>query len=254
MAIPLVKVFWPLTINSANNKIDYRHFADGADRTATVASATYYSATLFAAAVKAALDTASAGAGITWTITISSMGVMTFTTSGGTSFTLKFGTGANAGVSPRYLLGFFAADYASTGLNRVAPAQHQNGWYAPLGIRNDSKDYFEEPNSVITVTMAGQTKSIAEPVLTMRDVKWQHLSKEYTLIAEENLSTPNTAMERWWRDGRGRFRYWPDASVEGTSADYVLDISVLSNGFKPARMYDGKELYSVGPWKMRKYV
>jgi hypothetical protein len=62
----------------------------------------------------------------------------------------------------------------------------------------------------------------------------------------------NEAIERLWRDGHARFRWWPDASDEATYTDYRLDMSAIGE-FAPKRLYTGKELYSLA-WTLRRYV
>lgn len=251
MTIAKPKVFWPLTVDAANNKINFRELGDVSDRVATIASATYYSMDSLLAAIKTAMD-AVALASDPWTITLDDVtGLVTFLAAGGTSFTLKF-TVAN---QPYTELGFFALDTASSGLTLTAPYQHKNGWYPHTAVKKDSRDMYEEPNSVVTVSVSGAMKSISEAVLTLREVEFHFLDKEWIFMADEGATTyVNRAMERWWRYGRGRFRYWPDATVEATYTDYVLDASVIEGGFKPERMYTGKEVYRVGPWMMRSYV
>lgn len=251
MTIPKVKVFWPLTIDATNNKVDYRLAADVADRTATIASATYLSIDLFIVALKAAMD--AVGGGVTFTITADdSTGVLTFVASGGTSFTLRFGSGVSGALQPYLLLGFFALNTASTGLTLTAPKQHGNGWYAPTAIQRDSRNVTEAANDVVTVTVAGQSKSISETRLTVRTVQFHFLDPAYTFIADEGTNDVGRAVENWWLYGRAKFRYWPDSTVEGTSEDYFFDGEVVSE-FAPERQFAGKEVYRIGPWKMRKY-
>jgi len=245
------KVFWPLTIDATNNKLNFREAGDVADRIGTIASATYYSMDTLLAAIKSAMDAVSAVAD-PWFLTLDdSTGLVFFSSSNGTDFTIKF-TAAN---NPYTELGFFAVDYASTADVVTAPYQHKNGWYPHTAVKKDTRNMFEEPNSVTTISVNGNSKSIQETTLTVRELEFHFLDKEWVFMADEGSTTyVNRAMERWWRYGRGRFRYWPDGATEGTYADYFLDGSVIEEGFKPERMYIGKEVYRIGPWRLRAYV
>lgn len=250
MAIPKPKVFWPLVIGSTNNRIDFRENGELADRVATIASGTYYSAESLRAAVATALATA--GSGGTWTVAINENGI--FSIDYVVDFTLKFGTGVNAANSARSVLGFDSIDLVSTLTTATAPKQHSNGWYSNAAVRSDSRDYFEEPNSVISVAMGGHVKSIVENELTSRDVEFHFLTAARTLKAAQGSGGNDpSAIENWWRNGRGRFRYWPDAATESTSGDYFLDTETITDGFRPERMFLGKELYRIA-FKMRRYV
>lgn len=254
MTIPKPKVFWPLVINSSNNKLDFRELGDVADRTATIASGTYYSIDTLLAAVKTAMDAASL-ASDPWTIAVNdATGEITFTAAGGTSFSFRFGTGTNVASSPYLLLGFYALDTNSTGLTLTSPKQHLNGWYSQVAVQTDTREVFEAPNDVVTLSVAGNAKHISEVELIWREVRFHFLAPAYTFIADEGSANYGRAIENWWRTGRGRFRYWPDGTVEATYGDYFLDQEVVAGGFVPERMFTGKELYRLPPWKMRKVV
>lgn len=108
-ALNLPNVFQYATVSAANNIIN---FNDGGVLTATVASGTYSGATL-AAAVQAALNTASAG----YTVAYSSA-TRLFTISKATPFSLLWASGAAApagtNTSARNVLGFLAVDLSGT--------------------------------------------------------------------------------------------------------------------------------------------
>lgn len=251
MSIQRPKVFWPVTVTAGvNDKIDINL---GGVTVATIAAGTYYSVDLFLVAVQAALDTALGDSGLQLTVS-DTTGLITFTDAG-SNFTLLFSTGANAATSARSLLGFYPADFASTALTLTAPYQHSNGWYSPTPFKFDSRDFYEEPNSVLTLSVSGKVKVVREPVLTVRTIDFHFLPKTSTRIADQVSPTyGHEAIEHWWRNGAGRFRLWPDATVEATSGDYAFDSSVLTDGFVPERQYPTREFYRVGPWKIRSYV
>ncbi len=253
MTIAKPKVFWPLRITaSSNDRLSFRELGDVVDRDAQITPGTYLSMDLLLAAVKTAMDAVSALSD-PWTITLNDdTGLITFTAAGGTSFTLRFATSS---FQMNTELGFFNSNVASTGLTLTSTFQHQNGWYPNVAVKTDSKDMYEQPNSIVTVSIGGNVKSITETELITREVAFHFLDAAHTRIDAEGSSTDlYKAMERWWRTGRGRFRYWADGTAESTYGDYFLALEVVEEGFKPDRMFIGKELYRVGPWKMRKYI
>lgn len=251
MAIPRPKVFWPFTFDATNNKINYRITGDVADRTATISPTTITRASQIGNAVSSALNAAGGGP---WTVTVdNSTGLVTLST--GTGFTLKFGTGANAATSPRSFLGFFAQDYNSVGNSLTAPRQHLNGWYSPVAVRRDSKEYSEDDNSVMTVAASGQNKNINQPRLICRELEFAFLPDYAARIEDDFAATVDgrRAIENWWVNGRARFTYWPDQTDDITYREYFFDVSALEK-FRPVRTVDAKAIYSVGPWKLRRYV
>ena len=246
MSIPKPKVFWPLTIDASNHSVYFKR--SGVDYTGTIASGTYYSASLLVDAVVAAMNAVDGGN--VYTNAGASSGLISISA----SFAWNFRWGAFIAASAYSLLGWNAVDTAAA-TTQTAPRQHANGWYSPTAVLEDSREFFEQPNSVVTVSIGGQTKAITEGELTLRAVTFAYLDEARTFVANQGSGGNDpTAIENWWRNGRGRFRYWPDGSVEGTSTDYVLDGSALSDGFKPERMTRSKAIWKVGPWKFRRYV
>ena len=253
MSIQRPKVFWPLTITAGvNDKIDGTNGVMATPFTATLTPGIYYSVDSLLTEVVAALMAAAPDA---WTATVNDLTGIVTIANGGTTFEILFSTGANAATSVRYLLGFVPADYDAAFVSVVAPYQHANGWYSPTPFKFDSRNHGEEPNTVITLAESGKIKVVREPELTFRIVDFHFLPAAKTFIADQVSPTyGHEAIQNWWRDGAGRFRLWPDATVEGTSADYAFDSSVLSDGFTPERQFNTRELYRVGPWKIRSYV
>lgn len=247
MSIQRPKVFWPLTVDGTNNVL--RVYAGGAPYTATIANDVYYSALAAATAAAAAIQAAIGG---TFSTTVSTAGIVAWEIVGGPSWKVLGSDGAS---TAHHLFGFVDSDVVAVGSTVTSPYSVQNGWWSPTPFKFDSRDNLEEPNSVITLSMSGKAKAIREPVLTLRTIDFHFLPKASTRIADQVSPTyGHEAMENWWRNGAGRFRLWADATAESTYGDYAFDASVLQNGFVPERMYPTRELYRVGPWKIRAYV
>ncbi len=246
MSIPLPKAFWPVTIDATNNKIYVRQVST--DYTGTIASATYYSAETLRAAVQTALI-AAGGAG-SWTVTLSATGRFAFVNSS-TAFSTRFASLTTAAAST--ILGYGAVNLTATGsgpYTAAAPVQHTNGWYSAVAVRRDSGTLRDRTADRMTVTLAGQNKRIVEGEVTMRTLFWSYLTDAKTHVEFES-STTNEAIERWWRDGAARFRYWPDGTVEATYGDYFFDEETMQD-FRPERM-DTKALWSF-LMKLRGYI
>jgi hypothetical protein len=243
MATPKPKAFWPLTISAANGKTD---FDRGGVKVATIAAATYYSAAELAAAVVVALEAADATP--VWACSVSATGRVTV--SADLAFVLLFSTGANAAASARDVLGFGAVDTASA-TSATGQYQHQAGWYADRAVRRDSKPRAERLIAG-DVSHAGLVRSVQfGDVRELRAVELTMLRPEKAKISREGANV-NEAIERLWRDGAGRFRWWPDAADEATYVDYALDIANLAT-FDPPRDRSDLERYSLA-WVLRRFV
>lgn len=248
MAPALPKAFWPLIVAAGvNDKIDFRRDGAGADDTATIAAGTYLSAALLAVAVQTALDAAYATGD--WTVSVSATGRVTIAHSA-TAFVLKFSTGANAATSARDLLGFGTVDTVS-GLSATGANQHQNGWYAEDPVVDDTRDLpaFERAQ---TVALGGPVKSLEFATRYGRSISLAFLQPHKVFKEDEGSTHLNEAIERLVEDGWSRFRWWPDASVEGTSADYALDIDSAKT-LPRDRLARAVALYSL-TLKLRKFV
>lgn len=236
MSIPLPKVFWPLTITSANNKIPIRYAGGASFATASIAVATYYSAATFRAAVEAALQTAVPALG--FTVTVSSVGIFSFF--GSAAWTFEWATSPTEIAAAN--LGFnTGADSASSGNAITANHQHKNGWYARVAAAADDS-IIDRRGDRQTVAMSGQNKRVQEVELTRRVMTFQFTEAAHTFTASESGTTVNAAAQRWWSEGAGRFRYWPDAATEGTSVDLHLSEETIVE-FKPRRQFSGRALY-----------
>lgn len=228
MSIAKPKAFWPLTVDATCDQI-YVNVGAGFVLK-TIGHATYYSAEELRAAVAVAMPG--------FTVTVSASGYFTITN--GTPYILKRG-GSN-GVG---LMGFDdnLGDTANT-VSHTSEFQHANGWYAGVAVRSDSLPIRDRDNDVMTLTQGGQSKFVSVTELTRRELKFQYLSAAKTYEAYEGATGLNQAIERWWDNGRARFRYWGDATVEGTYDDMVFDADTIKE-FRPTRMQDRKALYEV---------
>lgn len=244
MSIVKPKVFWPLTISASNRNIAIR-LTGSTQYTATIATGTYYSAESLRAAIQTAIQAVGGGAVFNLlTVTVDATGHFVFTESFGMAFSFDWNRGGftNSAVS---VLGFLAINYDSAGNPAVvtAPKQHPNGWYGPCAVEFDSLPIRDREADTITTALSGQNKIITENELSRRKIILAYLPPEKTYLAYAT-SDANQPLENWWADGRARFRYWPDGTVEATYYDYVLDMDSMKK-FEPERMYKQKALYRI---------
>lgn len=242
MAITRPAAMWPLTITAGvNDKINFNR---GAVKTATVAAGTYYTPASLAAAVQTALTTADGV--VTFTVGVSTTGRIVVTC--GSAFSLLFSTGANAATSMRDVLGFGAVDTASS-TTATSTNQHQNAWYGDRSVGFDGAPHFKRM-AAQTVSLAQNVRSVVWSESELRSITLTNIPASKTKIDREG-SALNEAIERLWRDGHARFRWFPDQTQLGTGTDYALDLDDLKS-FDPPRL-PSKELYTV-EWKFRRYV
>ncbi len=242
MSIPKPKVFWPYTITASNRVVYFR--SGVTDYSGNIATGTYYSAFELLTAWLAAMNGALAG----FTGSVSTSGVMTI--SHATPFLFQWGTYGTNGA--HIWAGYEGIDSASA-TSQVASYQIINGWWSDVAVKFDSKDRFEQPNSIVTIAVGGQNKNIDENELTRRDVEFHFLTYEKTWAAASAGLHARKAVENWWREGKARFRYWEDIADEATYGDYFLDLDSVEDGFGIERQYQSKRVYETSKIKMRKY-
>ena len=238
MSIALPKVFWPIVIDGSNQIVIIT--SGGGDRTAAIATGTYYSAVTLAAALQVAIRAAHASLSAA-TVAVSATGYFSITN--GTTFTVKVTSGSFAAATAT-LLGFGTSDVTDTGGTVTAPYQHGNGWYSDVAVRTDSLTIRDRSMTAKTRAESGQTKTIYSTELSSRELGFAYLKPEKTYQGYEATTYTNQAIERWWADGADRFRYWPDGTVEATYVDLVLDLET-STKFQPKRQYVKKALYEL---------
>lgn len=174
---------------------------------------------------------------VSWTATASTTGRVTLASDVSTS--LKLSTGTHAATSARDVLGFGAVDTAA-GTSHVGTLQHANGWYPEKPCTFDSREEYERTTAG-SVSLAGQVKLLTfGSAREIRRVTFAWLPEWKTKIDREGTHT-NEALERLWLSGFAKFRYWPDATVEGTYFDASLDAPLLKS-FAPSRD-DRMQLY-----------
>lgn len=235
---------WPLTISAGvNDKIDL--LVGATPYTATIAAATYYSLPSLATALQAALTAAVANTwGVGWSGIPAKINI-----TGASAFTLKWGTGANAAVGPRLLLGWTAADTSSAAA-QTAPNQHQNAWYADDPVADDTGDlpvYVRSQGRAL----AGRMKSLHFATQYVRTVRLAFLLETKVFKALESTKV-NEAIERLFESGWARFRWFPDQTDLNTGTDYVLELDA-AKALPRDRLSAGAALYSV-TLPMSKYV
>jgi hypothetical protein len=241
MSIPLPRVYWPVTLTGTL----IAWFGGGSNRTGAVAVGPYYDPESLVTAVLAAMNTTE-GPG-TYSASILADGRITFTRVSGTWF-FRFSAAA-CPVAP--YIGFSNLN-GSANTAQTSDFPMQNLWLPNVAPTNDTGDIYEYPGNVQTMSMGGSNKYIAETTVTLRNVSFDFLLPEVTLIRREaTTANTNKALERLWLVGAARFRYWADRTVTATYADYFLTQDAVVE-FKPTRLQT-KEIYSISI-PMRKYV
>lgn len=172
--IPLTE----FTINSNNNKIDFRDVTGETNYSVTIPS-TSYNPTTLATAIKTALD---AEALNPWTVSYSSS-TSKLTISNGSNFILLFGSGSNISTSIAKTLGFFKNDTES-GTSVISNSVQLNR--GPVYHININELY--ENN----ISSSGQSYNFSFPVAgNFADIlNWENPSKkmyDYKEIKEINI-------------------------------------------------------------------
>jgi hypothetical protein len=187
----------------------------------------------------------------TWSCAAGQDGRLTVALVGdGAQFSLKFSTGANAATSARDVLGFGAVDTASA-TSATAGHQMENCWFAAYPAADDTGD-LDDYHRAQTVSEAAVVKSIqyGSPRLA-RTVVLDFIPAHKMFIADEGANA-NEAIQRFFRYGWTRFRWFPDATDLATGTDYVLHID-SAKALPRNRLAPGTALYSV-TLKMRRFV
>jgi hypothetical protein len=135
------------------------------------------------------------------------------------------------------------------GLQANAPNQHQNGWYAERPVVNDTGD-LPVYERALARALGGQTYGLDFATRYDRMIGLAMLADYKTWKADEGAAHVNEAIERLFDAGWQRLRWWPDASVEGTYEDLVLDPETVKR-MQRNRLSPAKPLYALnlGFWK-----
>lgn len=216
MPPPLPKFFCPFTVVAG--VADQVTFAFGGTKVATVAPGTYYSFNLLGTAIAAAMTAQAANA---WQVVEDELGASDF--SGTANFQLLWGSGGSRTQALAPLLGWPVQDSA-VGAGMGSPNQHRNAWFPGQAPLEDSREVPVYVRSQARALSQGGAMGLHFGVQKRRSLKWRHLPawKVWKVDEGEHL---NEAWERVVESvAWNRLRYWPDQSVEGTWADYSLDL------------------------------
>ena len=242
MALRLPKAYWPVIIVAGvNDALDFVWAA--VTRYAQIAPGTYYSAADLATAVQAAMV---AGGATTATVSVSSTGRFTWSIPSGT-LVLKWATGAHLAAQPAALLGVDASDQTLTGAATwSAPHQHQNGWYAEDPVQDDTGELPVHLRAQ-TRALGGQVKSLHFASTTERQIVLANLQC-CPGVRGADADLLRALLAQAWRlfehPAWARFRWWPDASAEGTYSDWVLQLD-SAKAFPRKRLSPTMARYSV---------
>ena len=205
------RIAWPEEIGSTTKTIRYTDGSGSADADLAEQDTFWRVDTTAADAAKAledALDTAATatGSGQTYTVTLSTAGVVSIVASAGT-FQLEFAH-VNTTASEAFF-GFNAATRASTGVTLLGDYQVGNCWFPEQEYIDDSED---QPRyaSVQRQLMNGRTRTTRFGEWTERFLAFDVLPSSKIFTAEE--ATTQEAFQRFyeWASQGKRFEFTRD--------------------------------------------
>lgn len=244
MAIALPKIFWPVTSPVGGWAL---RLNNGADFTASMGAFTAFtSAAQYATILQAAILPTIPS----MLVSVSPTGRMVFKCNV-PGWQIKAGDALSTAYAQ---LGMFAITYnavndpATYGVGTphgiTIAGQVQNGWWSDVAAAEDSLPYRNLGSRVVTRAMNGKAKFVSENELFDRELVFRFLKPHKAWLQYEGTSNVYESLERVFTTGYSRFRYWADASVEGTSEDLMLKDESLKE-WKPKRMFNKKALYEV---------
>lgn len=137
------------------------------------------------------------------------------------------------------------------GASVTGALQHESGWYGDRAVRFDSQPWKDRAIAG-DVAVSGKVKAVQfGGVRTLRSISLAMLLPHKAKIDREGAFV-GEAVERLWRDGAARFRWWPDSSDVDSFADYCLDPRDRVS-FNPSRDDTKLERYSLR-WTFREFV
>jgi hypothetical protein len=157
--------------------------------------------------------------------------------------------GTSAPVTLRRLLGIEDGTLGP-GASISGAGQHASAWYGSDPAADDS---YDRPSRIIrsqTRSLSGKVRTRTFATTYERAIGLAYLPPHKTFISEEGSSYTNEALERLFLNGAERLRWWPDASVPGTYADYALSKDVA---FDPKRLAPAVDLYAQ-PLRLLRYI
>jgi hypothetical protein len=185
-----------------------------------------------------------------WAVTVSETGRVTVSGGSVAPFSILFLTGANAATSARSVLGFGAVDTA-VAFSATAANQAQQMWFPGECVADDTGD-LDVYERAQTTSLAGVVKGLDYATRLVRAVSFSLLPPHKVFIANEGSTYLNEAVQRLFRSGWTRFRWFNDATDLATGTDYVLDLDT-AKALPRNRLSPGSALYSLN-LKMRKFV
>jgi hypothetical protein len=261
-ALPIPRIFWPLTLTASNNALKFKATPNAGVLTTfegTIAAGTYVTPEALATAIATGINASTpSGGGMDWvgqgggaSVSVSAAGYITIVINGqadpaGDSTLLWDDTAALQATAA--VLGFNAADLdaatTSAAATFTAQNQMQNLWTPDVPVRSDS-EVEKTATRTLSRNAVGQNKTTTWATLEDRTVVFEWLDPERTKTASETSSTTNQALQRFWESaGVGKFRYSPDRASPATDAlDYFLLDETLGE-FKPERFSEGLEVYA----------
>jgi hypothetical protein len=246
MALAKPKAMWPIVIVAGvNDRIDFKIGAT--PYVATISPATYDHLRFYAGqtgpALLAAVDTAliAAASGSGWSPNTVMAGNKV-KLQGTSAFSLQWDTGPNKARSIGPTLGFDVVDQAAA-TTQTAQSQHVNAWYADDPPEDDSGN-LPAYDRAVARAQGGQTRAVDFGTTYDRVLSLSFLQPWKVFREEEGTTHVNEALERLFDSGWAKFRWWPDASVEEASTDYVLSPDT-AKALPRSRLSPGNSLYSL---------
>jgi len=242
---------WPITIDATNNKINFKEDG-GAELTATLTSGDYRDIIgadttngSLAKEIKTQLEDAGAG---TYTVTVSDDGVYAIAVSGAKSAVqLLWSTGLNAATSPRYLLGWTAAD-TSSAASLTATYQHYHGVYSSDGGPDQQRDTsLWRSKRLAPMRRANSGKMARWPIGSTQE--YMDLTIGFLPLAKTRAATTSYDAYKSLEDlfdylmaGDHRyFRWHADTAIPTTYTDVWWEV----DEYNPDRHSPGVELFTV---------
>jgi len=236
MALPIPKIFRPVTVVPGDRDEMLFTFDQEPDRTATIAPGTYDTPEAWCTAVDDALSAMEGLAGIT--VVIAEDGRFVFTCAVGRTMYIRPRAGSHW-VRLGFVAGNGLTDEAVFGQTpTTAPNLHDSGWYPPEPVADDTRDLpvYERRQRR---SLAGNVKGLTFATRYERRISFELLPGRFVFKADEVIS--GESLERLF-DEWGTFRYYPDGVT--SAGVYTFDLETAKE-LPRRRVSRGLALYSV---------
>lgn len=169
--------------------------------------------------------------------------------------TSTWSVGGNVTYAARTVATDLGFDTATTGFQPIGRGPPMNLWVPGVAPYEDDGPSFEAVGSWAQAA-SGTAQFIEDGVFETREVTFQFGAERghrwgegrgagWNTSAGSDLYTSTmNSLERFWRLGRGRFRYWPDIERPLEFGDYCFD-ERTSKGITFDRPYKGKNILRV---------